>query len=161
MSDIDKLEKTMKQYFWALLVYIGFCTCVILVTLGTSYGYTDADLWTETDVYAVYFYEDPAVTLEWTAVQGATYYEFQVVWIDPDPVVVIATGQSPTNQVTINRVRTGHIAFKVNSCNAQGCSDWCYSTDKACSQVWVDPNFVDQGWMLFWRPAQPTGVGIQ
>jgi hypothetical protein len=146
---------------WLLIAILFGITIWLLLGISEAFAYSETDIWAEVDTYAMFFIQDDTIPIAWDGDANATYYEFEVLWVDPDPAVKIAQGQTPGTTIDLNRTRTGHIVLKVRSCNAEGCSDWCYSTDKDCSVVWVDPiTKTGHGWLIFWRPAPPSGLGV-
>jgi len=149
-------------------VIVIVLVCLLLLPIKAG-AYSDSDIWNENVIYAVFFIVEPTITIGWDAVEGATYYEWQALWVDPlltdpekTPTPVVKDSGSTTNtQVEIVRPYVGHIVFKVRSCNSSGCGlDWCYSTDSTCAvEVLEDQTIKDQAWMVYWRLSPVTGLG--
>lgn len=138
-----------------LAFILGFFVVSCIAWCSKAYAYDETNIWDGTSIYAVLFTQEASETFAWDPVVGATGYDLEVLYIDSDPMRVVATVHTPTPQITINYFKSGHLVIKVK---ATGGTEWCYSTDANCAVFWEQP-YNPQGWLLYWRLPSPGGLG--
>lgn len=96
----------------------------------------------------IYETDNPAITVAWDPVEGATSYEVKTISKYPvQEWVASVTGTT----ATLARPRSGLFRFGVRACNPDGCSDWSFSDGPAAKLTRLDGVEVNQSWGVFWR----------
>lgn len=99
----------------------------------------------------VYETDNKTITVAWDAVEGAAYYEVQIISKYPTQTWTV---RSETTNATLSRPRAGLFRFAVRACPAADtgdCSDWAYSDGPTAQLTKLDGQVVNQPWGVFWR----------
>ena len=96
--------------------------------------------------------------VQWTPGDDkAEWHEVRGVWTDKNPEVKTDSTRvnSPKNEWTATRYRSGHFAIEVRACRKWEGKDFC--------SEWIrsDVNGKPEPWIIFWKPPKPTEFIIE
>lgn len=96
--------------------------------------------------FLVYVLDTPTVKVAWDPSEGATRYDWRLIWIDPSLEFEQLSGSVSGSPVEIPRPRSGHFRVEVRACNDAGCSDWAVSTVSGYPKPWI----------VYWKLPPPV-----